>query len=285
MLTVEVEPPGGGFVIPESGEFKLNETITLSARPANGDWFFETWSGQVDPDADWSDTKTTVTMDKNRTISAHFFERPGLLKIDMFGDMEFSLASIDSSNDLYTFDLNEISYNDDAAPKFVANGVPDAVELHLLEAVLRNPKLSLTARSGIGHIFAWEAWRTNLLRIQRDAPNIDARIQRVVAGYITLGDYMSVEFIPKGLATHFQVTGIDSENYDRSMSRYLTYNEDADNDGFLNNEEWGHSISTLWPERADVYVAIALQPRQNNPRAPQLPLAPIDPNVTYSRTQ
>ena len=71
-----------------------------------------------------------------------------------------------------------------------------------------------------------------------DLPGEDPRIQRVVAGYMTLGDYKSEGFIDMLVSTHYNAEGLDLAAYDTGGQRFFYYKYDADNDGTLNHEEW-----------------------------------------------
>jgi uncharacterized repeat protein (TIGR02543 family) len=66
-LTTNVSPAGAGSVSPSGDEYESGSQVTLTANPATGHTF-DHWSG----DASGSTTTVTITMDSDKTITAHF---------------------------------------------------------------------------------------------------------------------------------------------------------------------------------------------------------------------
>jgi len=66
-LSVSVSPSGAGSVSPSSGQYELGVQMTLTAIPASG-YTFDYWGG----DASGSSPTTAITMDSNKSITAHF---------------------------------------------------------------------------------------------------------------------------------------------------------------------------------------------------------------------
>jgi uncharacterized repeat protein (TIGR02543 family) len=69
-LTMGVDPSGGGTTDPVEGvhTYRQNDLVPIEAT-ANPRWVFDNWTGDVaDPDS----ASTTVTMDGNKTVTAHF---------------------------------------------------------------------------------------------------------------------------------------------------------------------------------------------------------------------
>ena len=62
---------GGSVIIPGEGPFTYDagEAVTLLAEEADADWQFDRWEGAV---ADQYSAATTVTMDADKTVTAHF---------------------------------------------------------------------------------------------------------------------------------------------------------------------------------------------------------------------
>jgi predicted phosphodiesterase len=74
-LTLDVDPAGTGTTNPAIGThtYTENSIVTINAIPASG-YVFDYWGGDVaDPDA----ASTTVTMDENQEVTAHFIESSG----------------------------------------------------------------------------------------------------------------------------------------------------------------------------------------------------------------
>ena len=69
-LTLAVSPPGGGTTSPSLGThaYAEDEVVNITAN-ANPGYAFDSWTGEVaDPDS----ASTTVTMDEDMTVTAHF---------------------------------------------------------------------------------------------------------------------------------------------------------------------------------------------------------------------
>jgi len=66
-LTVSVNPPGSGSVSPSGGTYTSGTQVTLTAT-ANPGWVFTGWSD----DASGNSTSVTITMDRNKKVTANF---------------------------------------------------------------------------------------------------------------------------------------------------------------------------------------------------------------------
>ena len=71
-LTTDVAPPGSGRVGPVTATATYGTVLTVSATPNSG-WAFDYWSGDV---AHTPTAAATVTMDADKTVTAHFREVP-----------------------------------------------------------------------------------------------------------------------------------------------------------------------------------------------------------------
>jgi uncharacterized repeat protein (TIGR02543 family) len=73
-LTMAVDPIGGGTTTPGIGRHTYTESrvITITATPATG-YLFDHWTGDV---ADVNAATTTVTVDEDQTVTAHFAVAP-----------------------------------------------------------------------------------------------------------------------------------------------------------------------------------------------------------------
>jgi hypothetical protein len=82
-LTMAVDPSGGGTTTPAVGDhtYEEDELVAISATPAVG-YEFDHWSGDV---ANPNEPSTTVTMDGDKTVTAHFVPESGILG-DVNGD-------------------------------------------------------------------------------------------------------------------------------------------------------------------------------------------------------
>jgi beta-lactamase superfamily II metal-dependent hydrolase len=66
-LNVSVDPPQAGSVSPSSGDYDSGLQITLAASPLSG-YTFDYWDGA----ASGSSNTVTITMNSNKTVTAHF---------------------------------------------------------------------------------------------------------------------------------------------------------------------------------------------------------------------
>lgn len=170
---------------------------------------------------------------------ALFSDRPLLSAIDMVSDMQYFLQAIGRSGDLLTLDMNETYHDTHLNRSFGPNGIPDIAELLLLERVLTDSTIDFGAVYGIRHVFAWEAWEQNLSSIVQSAPELDPRIQRIVAGYICFGDTPSEKLMQSLLQKHFPDTVLNTGDFDSSLMGYfLPGSGDPDNSGSSNLQEW-----------------------------------------------
>lgn len=71
-LKTSVFPSNSGSVSPSGGEYKSNTQLTLTATPADG-YTFDYWGGDVVID---SSPTTTIVMDSNKSLIAHFTDMP-----------------------------------------------------------------------------------------------------------------------------------------------------------------------------------------------------------------
>jgi len=70
-LSTSVSPSGSGSVIPSSGSYEAGSTVTVTAQPSSG-YVFDQWGG----DASGTSPTVTITMDSDKSITAHFTYSP-----------------------------------------------------------------------------------------------------------------------------------------------------------------------------------------------------------------
>ncbi|MCK4354207.1 MAG: zinc ribbon domain-containing protein [Dehalococcoidia bacterium] len=92
-LSVGVNPSQAGFVSPSGGEYESGAQVTLIANPASG-YTFDHWSGS----ASGTTSTTTITVDSDMTLTAHFKTIPTVPEV-LFSD-DFS----DESSGWVTYD-------------------------------------------------------------------------------------------------------------------------------------------------------------------------------------
>jgi len=159
-LTIEVD--GEGTVDPAEGthEFEEDATVTLKAIPAEG-WEFSHWTGEV---TDTESSDTTVLMDQDKSVTAHFTEKAQDNDLIDSTEMVFvesgttstANGSVTIDHDFYIgkyhvtqADFEEIMgfnpsyFNDDDHPDLTGNSVNRPVErVTWYDAVMYCNKLS-----------------------------------------------------------------------------------------------------------------------------------------------
>jgi hypothetical protein len=78
-LTVSADPVEGG-IISGSGMYECGTDIQVEAVPSEGCWYFVYWTGDV---ADPYSATTTVHIDSDKSVTAHFTEVPCDLTVDV----------------------------------------------------------------------------------------------------------------------------------------------------------------------------------------------------------
>jgi len=66
-LSTSISPSGAGSVSPSDGQYEEGSQVTLTATHASG-YTFDSWNG----DASGSSTTITITMDSDKSLTAHF---------------------------------------------------------------------------------------------------------------------------------------------------------------------------------------------------------------------
>ncbi|NLW31169.1 MAG: hypothetical protein GXY77_06910 [Fibrobacter sp.] len=153
-LTTSVE--GEGTVSPESGSYVEGSEVELTATPADG-WVFDHWSGGLSG----SENPSTVTMDSDKNVTAHFAELPTYeLEVLVDGPGSVNPESgiypegtqveiIATANEGYMFDHWSGDINGEENPLTVTMDSNITVTAHFVEYIPQIPnseKLSITAK-------------------------------------------------------------------------------------------------------------------------------------------
>src|SRR5262249_26448657 len=144
------------------------------------------------------------------------------------------------------------------------NGIPDAAEFSLLQAVLQNVNLDLSRDGGVVHDFAWNVWAANLAQATADLGGVSGMtdgIIRAAAAYMTLGTYGHTAFVKEACDDAFSVE-LDKADYDTSRQRFLAEDHDADADGADNVEEWDAAVGDDFDARVNAFQISALDKQE-----------------------
>ena len=137
------------------------------------------------------------------------------------------------------------------------NGIPDAMEMVLVSAVLKNPNLDLSAQGGVSHKAVREAYLSTLKNAEQDIwllKKIWPTAPVVISGYVMLGkqSFKRINEMTTGFGASLD------KDYQAALllDKYLSANGDADGDGLSNLSEYQAHIK----EGRDAYIKAALDP-------------------------
>ena len=235
-------------------------SIQLVAEPSP-EWTFRRWYGaNIDESYE---PLLSVTMDDAYGIHAEFINRPGLDSLDLVAALQYLLTQWGIGTSLQEFDVNGIAPDEDANPISAPNGIPDAAEFYLLQSILQDIYFNLASTGGASHDATWLTWENNLQRAQDDLPELAPAIQRVIAAYMTLGNDGSVMWAENEIQARYSIT-ISGDNYDLTTQEF-TADEDADNDGLLNQEEWDYVSGLSWGDALEDFTSYSLDGERSVP--------------------
>jgi len=213
------------------------------------DWVFWRWIGPfvelLTPELTLD--QATLGDYKDSGARAEFLYRPGMGSLDFVADLDAFLLDIGAiaqsmAPELYDYDTGETEWVPDGAGGAILelrpNGIPDAVELLLLQHVLQDVQFDLIAAGGASHIHTWRSWEANLAVAESQIvdPQLDY-VACLVAAYMTLGTPGHKAGMEK-LILDFYAVALDTGAYDTSVTRWFEPEGDIDNDGAWNVEEW-----------------------------------------------
>jgi len=212
--------------------------ITLVAE-ADTNWAFRRW---WDGDGDPASSPSEAVCHDRRGITAEFVYRPGLSDLDLVGDLGEFLVTIGvytTAAEVYEldFDRGDFEIDGNGNRTYTGNGIPAAAEFGLLEAVLKDATLDLTAVGGVSHMTTWEDFTVNLDQAAADVPAASGAVIHAIAAYMTLGTYAHRKMAEAVVEAEYSVD-LDTSVYANVSSRYYSPAGDADNDGETNAAEW-----------------------------------------------
>ncbi len=114
VYTLTVNTEGSGSVNPSAGTYASGNVVNVTATPDIG-WTFDNWSGDV-PSGHETDNPVTITMDSDKTITAHFTEDQYTLTIIIDGN---GAVVKDPDQTTYTYGtIVELTANPDSGWSF-----------------------------------------------------------------------------------------------------------------------------------------------------------------------
>jgi len=292
-VTVQLETFGNGATIPAPGEYRIPRyagteldcveacqdaeplpqgcgdcepaQFRVTAVPAQ-DWFFWDWKALslVEP---VRSAQAEIAVEFDSSVLASFVERPGLAELDLLADLAAFLVAtnqIAAPADLYDLDVDwgDFWVETDRSLQYIGNGMPDAAEFALLEAILKDPHLDFSPRGGVAHIAVWNYYTRNLEQAQLELPAAGGAVTRAVAAYMTLGSYGHQRRAAAFVDQYFSVT-LDLNAYTQNAMKHLGPDRDPDRDRLSNLEEWENAYASMGgdPHAAlATFAAAALDP-------------------------
>jgi hypothetical protein len=263
-FALETSVMGQGSVTPSGGIYDQDTQVILTATPASG-WAFLRWLGDVHA----LENPVTVTVDATMTVIAEFIPLEHATGLDLVADLgDFLVATGDLVNAGDVLNLEFDRGGDDAS---TGNGLPDAAEFMLLQAILERPTFNRSHFGGVGHQTIYGYWSHNLAQAETDLPLADPAIQRAIAAYMTLGND-GHEAWAIAAADALESVTLDASEYQSSRGTMsLGHLADADGDGAWNRLEWVsvldyYEVTTPSMTEAAIYVEWALDPTLPDPQ-------------------
>jgi hypothetical protein len=204
-------------------------------------------------------TITLGSAQEPTNIIARFVSQPGVDTMDFVGDLSYTLSAFGITTPVSTFDNNKcVSVRENLQDVYGGNGIPDAAELYLVQAVLQQPALDYSRRNGVTYDLVWKAWQVNLARARKDLSGVDIRVVRTVAAYMTLGDYDSITGIAALVNSAMPGIQLDLSRYSTDNREYFGYEADANRDGVRNIDAWSTASPNGSLVNLNAYAVAAL---------------------------
>ncbi|MBW7864389.1 MAG: hypothetical protein H3C30_08245 [Candidatus Hydrogenedentes bacterium] len=239
--------------------------LVVDAKP-QGDYVLAKWRGVGIISGDATEREVAPGVPRNpvhlslewpHNISAVFKARPGVGDLDLLADVAaFYLATnvctveqfygnvVDfggTGDTEYPTGLGE-AFDDyllamGIGRRFTGNGIPDAAEIALLQAVLDNPAQRTTVRGEASFSMTWDEFSDNLAQARTDFPFLSHDAQRGVAVFTCLGNYGHAALIA-ALAQGLYSFNVVPSDYATTCREHFAPGGDADGDGVTNLAEW-----------------------------------------------
>ncbi len=161
-------------------------------------------------------------------------------------------------------DLNGASLDEDGVAYGEPNGVPDLAEFLVLEGVLKDDTVDLSASGGLTHAALATRWlaASALFDTAMIPVDVPAGVVEVLTAYIVLGDPLSV-YMAAVLADEAGIEFAEEETFDiildTSLVPLISSQGDMDGDTFSNLLEWQEAaVLSTFEQNFAAYYAAAL---------------------------
>ena len=167
------------------------------------------------------------------------------------------VASVDFDAAMRGLNFNPATTDGNLDTSSTGNGIPDADEMALVAAILKNPQLDLKAKGGIDHATVAAAFAQAQASATVDFQKLASRYPTsatVAAGYAMLGEASLKSY--SAMSSNFGAAMKGDYSLAIKAGKLLAYDGDADGDGASNRAEYLASIG----KGRDAYVNAALNP-------------------------
>ncbi len=184
-------------------------------------------------------TGIILSMQTSVALQFEFREARTPLAVDLVDALKTFVEKYYPGQDPFTFDGNDLDYKDKVeypAP----NGMPDAAELRLIQAILQTPDYDEYGKLGTSFDEAMELWNANLPIAERalgDAGVAEPYLVHLLTAYATMGGYQDRGAIVAMIQQHKGLV-IDSGQFEQGLYDKLDPDETIHNGATFNKNIW-----------------------------------------------
>ncbi len=184
--------------------------------------------------------------------------------LDLRASMATFATFLDLPDSAEAVDLNGASLDEDGVAYGEPNGFPDLAEFLVLEDVLQDDTVDLSASGGLTHVALATRWLA-VAALFADATvpaGVPAGVVEVLTAYAVLGDPLSV-FIATVFSDELGIEFAEEEDFsillDTSLVPLISAQGDVDGDTFSNLLEWQEeAVLSTFEQNFAAYYAAAL---------------------------
>ncbi len=274
--TIQFIITGKGSVYPGNGTHKFadkvfNEdgtwdwsTITLRPAPApgwemvpfdehffDGDFFKQEENG----------TGIILSMETSVALRFEFREAKTPLAVDLVDALKTFVEKYYPGQDPFTFDANDLDYKDKVEYP-AANGMPDAAELRLIQAILQTPNYDEYGKLGTSFDEAMELWNANRPIAERalgDLGIAEPYLVHLLTAYATMGGFEDRGAFLAMIRQHKGLV-IERNQFEQGLYDKLDPGETIHNGATFNKDIWKQVSEGRKIDRkvVDAYAAAVL---------------------------
>lgn len=252
--SIQIIITGKGSAYPGNGSHKFADKVfkddgtwdwsSITVRPAaapgwelvpfdefffGGDFFKQEENG----------TGIILSMETSVALRFEFREAKKVLAVDLVDALKTFVEKYYPDQDPFTFDANALDYKDKVeypAP----NGMPDAAELRLIQAILQTADYDEYGNLGTSFDEAMELWNANLPIAERalgDVGVAEPYLVHLLTAYATMGGYQDRGAIVAMLQKHKGLV-IDSGQFEQGLYDKLDPGETIHRGATFNKDIW-----------------------------------------------